>query len=178
MLDRDTIVTALARLAARLERRGVAGEINLLGGTAMVLAFQARQSTKDVDAIFAPAAVIREEALGVASDMELAEDWLNDAAKGFASPQGDFRGLADLEFPLLRVRAPTAEYLLAMKVMAARVAMDGTGDKEDIRFLIRRLDLTSAGQVMAIVGRYYDPKQVLPRSMYLVDEILSEEAGQ
>jgi hypothetical protein len=130
VLNRDSIVTALRSLGERLAMRGVVGEINLLGGTAMILGFQARQSTKDVNAIFAPAAIIREEAAIVASDLGLSEDWLNDAAKSFVSPKAQFAVLADLEFQNLRVQVPTAEYLLAMKVMAARVALGQTpGDK-------------------------------------------------
>ncbi len=163
MLDRDTIVTALTALSARLGSRGVSGEINLLGGTAMVLGFQARQSTKDVDAIFAPAALVREEALAVANELGLEDDWLNDAA--------------ELNLAHLRVQSPRPEYLLSMKVMAARAARLGeSGDKEDIRFLIRLLRLTSAEQVMAIVQTYYDPARILPRSVYLVEEIIAEES--
>lgn len=161
MLDRDTIVTALTALSVRLGARGVSGEINLLGGTAMVLGFQARQATKDVDAIFAPAAEVREEARAVAEELGLEPDWLNDAAKGFASPAGEFQELLDFDLPGLRVQLPRPEYLLAMKVMAARAARIGdSGDKEDIRFLIRLLRLTSAEQVMAIVQGYGAPGAV------------------
>ena len=176
MLNRDSILQALSRLSERLEHRAVIGEINLLGGTAMVLGFQARQSTRDVEAIFAPASIIREEAKSVADELDLPADWLNDAAKGFVSPKGEFQALRDLDFSNLRVQAPTAEYLLALKVMAARVGIGQSTDKEDIRFLIRRLELSTAEQVFELVSRYYDPSRVLPRSMYLVEEILSEEA--
>ncbi len=176
MLDGDTILAALRSLSTRLGRRGVSGEINLLGGTAMVLAFQARQTTKDVDAIFAPTAAIREEALAVAEELDLPRDWLNDAAKGFTSPSGGFLDLPGIELPNLRVLAPAPDYLLAMKVMAARAAgPGGRGDKEDIRFLILRLGLSSLDQILAIVQRYYDPSRILPRSIYIVEEILAEE---
>ena len=46
-LDRETILRALGRLSELLGARGVKGEICLLGGTVMVLAFNARASTKD-----------------------------------------------------------------------------------------------------------------------------------
>lgn len=54
MLERETILAAFQRLSGLLAERGVIGEISVLGGTAMMLAFQARQTTKDVDVIFAP----------------------------------------------------------------------------------------------------------------------------
>jgi hypothetical protein len=85
VLDRPTIIAALARLAELLRERGVKGEICLLSGTAMVLAFNARPSAKDVDAIFEPVTVIRELAAVAASELNLPEDWLNDGAKVFIS---------------------------------------------------------------------------------------------
>ena len=89
----------------------------------MVLAFQARQATKDVDAIFAPTGAVRQAARLVADQLDLPQDWLNDAAKGFASEKGNFEPLTGFTFENLRIQTPTAEYLLAMKVMAARVAI-------------------------------------------------------
>jgi hypothetical protein len=63
--------------------------------------------------------------------------------------------------------------MLAMKVVAARSgSITDRGDRDDIRLLIERLGLTSADAVMAIVQRYYPGSQILPRSVYLVDEIL------
>ena len=71
MLNRETILEALRQLSECLQVRKVVGEINLLSGTAMVLGFQARQSTKDVDAIFAPVRIVREEARAVAESEDL-----------------------------------------------------------------------------------------------------------
>ena len=49
-------------LAEVLRERETQGEICLLGGTVMVLAFKARPATRDVDAIFQPVDLIREAA--------------------------------------------------------------------------------------------------------------------
>ena len=168
MLSRPTILEAFSRLSAELAKGGVVGELNVVGGTAMVLAFNARGSTKDVDAIFEPSSEMRSAALVVAQDLGLPPDWLNDAAKGFEQ-------LQTVEWSNLRVQAPTAEYMLAMKVLAARAGIGGErGDSQDIAFLIRLLGLTKGDEVMEIVGRYYDPSRILPRSIYLVEEILEE----
>ena len=141
----------------------------------MVLAFQARQATKDVDAIFAPTGAVRQAARLVADQLDLPQDWLNDAAKGFASEKGTFEPLTGFTFENLRIQTPTAEYLLAMKVMAARVAIgDVRGDKEDITFLARLLGLKGSEEAMDIVEKYYDPARILPRSIYLLDEIFEE----
>lgn len=164
MLSRTTILEALNLLSAELAADGVLGELCLVGGTAMVLAFDARTATKDVDAIFEPTAEMRAAAAKVASKMDLPADWLNDAAKGFLSPLGEFVELASLDLSNLRIQAPTAAYMLAMKVLAARTGVAGErGDSQDIAFLIQLLDLKSTEAVMDIVSKYYDPSRVLPR---------------
>jgi len=175
MLSRAAIVTALTRLSDELGRSGVLGEINVVGGTAMVLACNARSATKDVDAIFEPSSEVRAAAAVVARDLELPADWLNDSVKRFLSISGDFAPVPAVDLPHLRVQAPTPEYMLAVKVLAARSGADsGQGDAGDIAFLIRLLGIRDAEAVMEIVSRYYDPSRILPRSLYLVDAIIEE----
>ena len=158
MLSRDTIITAFTQLSDELGRRGIMGELNIVGGTAMLLAFNARTSTKDVDAIFEPSADVRKAAAVVANALELPADWLNDSVKGFLSPTGDFTPLPSINLPNLRVQAPTPEYMLAMKVLAARAGAESEqGDAGDIAFLIRLLGITEADSVLNIVSRYSDP---------------------
>jgi hypothetical protein len=178
MLDRDQIVAALGRVAEHLRARGAQGEICLLGGTVMVLAFKARVSTKDVDAVFEPAALVREAADAVQRELDLPDAWLNDAAKGFLSAHHEAI-TGDLpQFEGLRVAAPTAEYMLAMKCMASRIGASETdpGDVADIRFLVKHLGLTSAEAALEIVVRYYPADRVPPRAAYLLEAMFAEEA--
>ena len=167
MLSRETILEALARLSDELGKAGVFGELNLVGGTAMILAFNARNATKDVDAIFEPTVQVRFAERAVADSLSLPADWLNNA--------GDFVPLETVDLANRRVQSPTPEYMLAMKVMASRTGVaNERGDGADIAFLIRLLNIKTAAHVMAIVTRYYDPARILPRSVYFVDEILKE----
>ena len=167
MLSRETILEALARLSDELGKAGFLGELNLVGGTAMILAFNARNATKDVDAIFEPTVQVRLAARAVTDSLSLPADWLNNA--------GDFVPLDSLDLSNLRIQSPTPEYMLAMKVMASRTGVaNERGDGADIAFLIRLLNIKTAAHVMAIVTRYYDPARILPRSVYFVDEILEE----
>ncbi|MFZ9954445.1 MAG: hypothetical protein ACO3GH_07605 [Ilumatobacteraceae bacterium] len=66
LLDRATLRRAFLMLAERLERRNVVGEIHVFGGAAMVLAFDARAATRDVDALFLPDSAVRDAAREVA----------------------------------------------------------------------------------------------------------------
>ena len=112
MPDRDAILGALRRLAELLRERGVQGEVCLLGGAVMVLAFRARPATRDVDAIFEPASLVRELSRRVAAEQDLPEDWLNNGAKGFMSarhaPRHDDGG-SDLSWSVFgsRCRRPS-----------------------------------------------------------------------
>ena len=142
----------------------------------MVLAFNARVTTKDVDAIFQPAALVREMARQVAETRGLTADWLNDGVKGFVSSRQEFTAGNLPQFPHLRVTMPVPEYMLAMKCMAARIG--GTGDEasdvQDVVFLIRRLGLSSAPDVLELVGRYYPQERIPVKTQYLIEGLFEE----
>ena len=167
MLSATRIRELFGALDQELARRSVVGEIGLLGGAAMCLVFQAREATRDVDAIFAPTREIREAARAVARAHGLPEDWLNDVAKGFVLSSPPRMQVLDL--PHLRVWAPTAEYLLAMKCVAARY---DTHDADDVAFLIRWLGLVSPDEVFERITRYYPRERVPAKTRFLVEELL------
>jgi hypothetical protein len=175
-LSRETILKALQELSDELARSGATGELCLLGGTVMVLAFAARPSTKDVDAIFQPTQVVRAAAQVVGRANNFPAHWLNDAAKGFTSARHETTQAGLPQFPNLRLTMPTPEYLLAMKCMASRISAveSEADDVSDILFLIRRLQLKSAHAVMDIVAAYYPKDKVPVKAQYLVEGLFAE----
>lgn len=84
-LDREVILRAFATLSEGFAARGVTGELCLFGGTVILLAFNARVLTKDVDALFQPTSRIRDLASRIAADENLPANWLNDGVKGYLS---------------------------------------------------------------------------------------------
>ncbi len=174
-LSRSEIIAALDRLNELLKESGVIGEICLFGGTAMVLVFNARLSTRDVDAIFQPAALIRELASKVAEERGISSTWLNDGVKEFQSANPEITRDSVPQFSHLRVFRPSASYLLAMKCMAARAAdPETTGDKNDIRTLIRNLGLTTESEVLATVTRFFPVERIMPKTQFMIHEIMTE----
>jgi hypothetical protein len=127
---------ALQEVNSILRQKEIRGEICVFGGTAMILAFDARESTRDVDAVFRPAQEIREAAKQIAQMIGLEEHWPGDGVKGFLSSSGEFQTLDNLpDFSHLQIIAPAPQYLFAMKCMAARTqGYETSGDKNDVKF--------------------------------------------
>lgn len=177
-MTRGQILDALRALSERLALESITGEVCLFGGTVMVLAFSARLTTKDVDAVFQPAQKIRELARKVAEEQSLPADWLNDGVKGFVSARHQTTAANLPQFPHLRLTMPVPEYLLAMKCMAARIASgtDEATDVADIRFLIRHLGLESAQEVLDLVAHYYPASRIPVKTQYLIEGLFEEDA--
>ena len=175
-LERAAIIKAFQEMSDELGRRGTTGELCLFGGTVMVLAFAARPSTKDVDAIFQPTQVIREVARRIGETNQFPGDWLNDGAKGFVSARHETMEGSLPQFPNLRLTMPVPEYLLAMKCMASLIgAVEGEADDvADIVFLIRHLNLKEAKDVLDIVATYYPKDHVPIKAQYLVEGLFAE----
>jgi hypothetical protein len=142
-------------------------DIYVIGGAAMALAYDARRSTRDIDAVFHPHGIVLEEARKVAAELGFPNWWLNEQASVYVAPGGDSAAPRVFDHPGLRVSAASPEHLLAMKVLAAR-----RRDTEDIRLLIRHLGLTDVADVLAICARVFPDEEVPGRARLLVEDAL------
>lgn len=149
-MQREQIVAALAALGARLGERGIDGEVYVVGGAAIAIAFDARRATRDVDAVFEPKQEVYAAADEVGTELGLPPGWLNDGVKGFVAGPDDQAATA-LEIPGLRVLVASPRILLAMKVLAHRIGEDD----EDVRLLARELNLADAAAVLAVAEEVY-----------------------
>ena len=156
-------------LNEELGRAGIDGELFLVGGAVMCLAYAARPSTQDVDAFFRPAREVREAAARVATQAGVPADWLNDGVKGFMSEQGDFAPFLELEH--LRVMVAEPQYLLAMKCLAFRIGAE-FHDEDDVRYLLRHLDLRTYDNAVGVITRYYPLEKFPQKSLYALAELL------
>jgi len=167
MLDSATILKLFGALNDELRVAGVRGEIGICGGAVMCLVFNARESTKDVDAIFRPTREIRDAGRAVAQKFGISADWLNDAAKGFFLSQPPVHDVVELSN--LRVWAPQADYMLAMKCVSARF---DSHDLDDTKFLLKHLGVKTVEEASTIIEKYY-PRNVIPaKTQFLLEELL------
>ena len=165
-LRRDEILDLLRLLDAELARAGVCGELYLVGGALLCLAFNAGQAPRSIDGFFHPAHAVRAAARRVAEDKGLPEDWLNDAVQGFF--RNDVR--EHLSLPNLRVLTASSEYLLAMKCLAMRIGGE-LRDREDARFLLRCLNIERHDAAVATIARYWPPDKIPQETLRALEDL-------
>ena len=169
MLDREKILRLFEKLNTKLKERDVKGEVGIVGGAVMCVVFKTRESTKDVDGVFAPSSVIRELANEIAEDEQLEPGWLNDGAKGYMVEGFEKQNV--LQLSNLSVWAPEAKYMLAMKCLSARF---DTEDRNDVVFLLNHLGLTSLNEALHVLTKYYPRERIPAKTTFFIEEILEE----
>jgi predicted nucleotidyltransferase len=175
LITREEITQAFSRLGELAIAQGDSIELIAVGGAAMVLAFDARQSTHDVDvAVVLPreARIVRELAKRVALERDWPEDWLNDAAKGYLV--GFSEGQILFAASGILVRAPALEQLLAMKLSAWRDDVDIA----DARRLLVEMMINAGREVIwKKVEPFLVPGDQL-KAQYAFDDLWESVNGQ
>jgi len=166
--DRDALLDAFDRIGRAAALAGTKLQIAVYGGSALMLASNFRFATEDVDVseLEHPlpgwlATVVDE----IAKENGWLDDWFNDGVAFHLSPLAD-RALDHLEFgtfprdgtsPGLAVSVPSAEYLLALKLKAARVTdpLRGETERLDILNLMQVVGISTVEDAIALLGRYF-----------------------
>ncbi|HXA54709.1 MAG TPA: DUF6036 family nucleotidyltransferase [Solirubrobacteraceae bacterium] len=164
---RARILTALQALGDELSREGVRGQIFIVGGAAIALAYSARRVTKDIDAVFEPKQSIYKAAAKVADDLDLPGDWLNDAVKGYL-PGADAQSRS---LPMIRgieITTASPRYLLAMKLMAMRFGEDD----DDIRMLLGEAHVRSVEAALQLLHDIYPSREPPLKTLLFLEELL------
>lgn len=169
-MNREEILSALTVLAGRLHSENIEGEMYVVGGAAIALAYAPRRVTRDVDAVFEPKTAIYRAAAAVAEELGLPPGWLNDAVKGFlAGP--DPLATPVLDLPGLRCLTASPRMLLAMKVLAHRPGED----EDDVRLLAGMADLTTADDVLAVAEEVFGDR-LDAAARFFVEEVFAAGA--
>ena len=168
-LSKQEILSLFELLNAELATVATQGEVYLVGGAVLCLALSARAATRDVDAWFEPATIVRAAAARVAVRSGVPATWLNDAVKAWLSPRGEFDDFLELSHLKVFVARPT--YLLAMKCAAMRLGEE-FHDLDDVRYLLRYLNIATAAEALEVVTRYFDDSQLPARTRLALEELL------
>lgn len=165
---RDALLDAFDQIGRAAVKAGTKLQIAVYGGSALMLASNFRFATEDVDvsALERPLPDwLAEVNTQIARANGWQDDWFNDGVVFHLSSLAD--SAADhLEFgtfprdgapPGLVVSVPSAEYLLALKLKAARIAdpLRGETERLDILNLMRVVGISTVEDAIALLGRYF-----------------------
>lgn len=161
------ILNALQALGDELTRQDIRGQIFIVGGSAMALAYSTRRVTKDIDAVFEPKSAIYAAAEKVAEEHGLPADWLNDVAKAFM-PGKDPQARPLPTVKGIEITTASPRYLLAMKLMAMRFGEDD----EDIEILLDQCDMHSPQEALELLRDMYPIKEPPAKTRFFLEELL------
>lgn len=186
--DRLSLIAAFDRIGVEAASHGMVLHIAVYGGSALMLASNFRFTSEDVD--IAEIVEPKPAWLGaivetIASDNGWSLDWLNEAVAVHLSPLAS-RAQDHVEFgtfpresalPGLVVYVPTAEYLLALKLKAARLLdpVKGRQEAADIRNLMKVTKVTSNEAAIAILAKYFPRSAADPAKLaFLLKHALAD----
>lgn len=138
MLTKEQITTALTRLGELALEQNETIDLLIVGGAALVLAYEVRQSTHDVDVIILSPHrnLVRTLARQVATELGLSKKWFSDAARIFLSERTPDATL--LAAPGIKVARPPIAQLLVMKLVAWRDETDQADAQRLLEELIKK----------------------------------------
>jgi hypothetical protein len=74
----------------------------------------------------------------------------------------------------LRVMVAQPAYLLAMKCLSMRIGAE-FHDEDDVRYLLRHLELRSYEQALSIIKKYYPLERFPQKTLYALAELLPKQ---
>jgi len=186
--DRDALLEAFDQIGRAAAIAGTKLQIAVYGGSALMLASNFRFATEDVDIseLERPlpvwlASVVQE----IARKNNWQDDWFNDGVAFHLSSLAD-RAADHVEFgtfprdgssPGLVVSVPSAEYLLALKLKAARILdpLRGETERLDILNLMQVLGISSTEEAVTLLGRYFPVSAASPEKLQFLLKHMNRE---
>ncbi len=179
ILNRKTILAALEHLNQLCLENKTMLEISIYGGTAMMLAYDSRNATRDIDAIFYPVEEGQRLIAQVAKDLDLHDQWMNNDVKIFVADREIKRKLPQFNnWSHLKISVPVSAYLLAMKAIACRDALPGfAGDQEDLQFLIKKMNVRSVAEIQEVIDKYFEDEVLGTSNIRVLTKLIQEIHG-
>jgi hypothetical protein len=171
-LAKEEILKNLELINEELKLLDIQGEILITGGASMCLAFSARSSTKDIDAVYEPKTIINDIAAKIALEKGMPGSWLNDGVKGFMNAKAYEKKMLLKNYSNLKLYSVLPEYLLAMKLMSSRV--ESETDIKDIIFLMKYLKIDTIEKANRVIETTFKTEHILPKTRYVIEECLEE----
>ncbi len=170
MFSPTEISRLLALLAARLDERGVVATITIAGGATMGYVYDARPSTRDVDALLQPKDAVLQAAAEVADAEGLSDDWLNDKFAMFWPHHGE-PDISRIErHGTVTIQYAGPRVMLAMKMLAS---VRGRRDADDLVHLIDPAGVTNVGEAIEIFEDFYRDHDIPRQALAVISATLA-----
>lgn len=169
--NKEELFALLDELNRRLILEDKTLEMYIYGGACLSLAYNMRRGDNDIDAIFGDKNTVNRLVRSISKDYGLKENWLNDSVKGFTTPGLDYI-IANQKFSNIKIKFPTKEVLLAMKLVSSR--LEDSQDLVDIKNLSKSLNFTKEEEFWNLLEKYYPINLILPKTGHAILEFLEE----
>ena len=169
MFSPTEISRLLVTLAAKLDERGVVATITVAGGATMGYVYDARPSTRDVDALLRPRDAVLAAAAEVANDEGLPDGWLNDKFAMFWPHHGE-PDLSRIErHGTVTIQYAGPRIMLAMKMLAS---VRGRRDADDLVHLIEPAGVMNVEEAIEIFEDFYRDHDIPPQALAVISAAL------
>lgn len=178
----DKYLKELAKEFRRINGTKIKGEIILIGGASILINYDFREMTYDMDAIIKTSYAMKEAINIVGDRLELPVGWLNTDfvnTRSYTPRLVEYSKYYKTFANVLQIRTVSAEYLVAMKLMAGRKYKN---DLSDIVGIIiehnKRNAPLSLEDIKRAVAELYDSydaisvdSRVFLESLYKIDQL-------
>lgn len=127
IISKDNLESYLLELSKQYKKisgRKMPAEIVIIGGASIIINYGFRFSTEDIDAMIASSSAMKDAIYKTAEKLGLPDDWINTDFKftdSFSNNIPLYSKYYKTFSNIVQVRTLNAEYLLAMKLLAARI---------------------------------------------------------
>ena len=176
LMDKDKLLEIFNYLNERLKENQLQLEITIYGGSIMTMVYDNRPATKDIDCVFSETNLkLLDNILDLTKfTFNLSDGWINEEIKEPLK----FILKEDKEtykvYSNLKILKPTAEQLLAMKILAARP--EPAKDFVDAYILCKDLNVTTKTELLNIFSEYLPLTLIGERQINFI-RYLGEDLG-
>ena len=178
--DMDMYLRELAKVFRKLNGKTMPAEIILIGGASVLINYGFRNSTYDIDAIIMSSSAMKQAINQVGDKFNLKNGWMNTdfmKTKSYSSKLTEHSKYYKTFSNILEVRTVTAEYMVAMKLMAGRKYKN---DMSDIIGILKahsdKGNPLTLEQIKKAVTELYGEWSALPQSSIdFIEQIMRSE---
>lgn len=178
-LTREKIEILFCDLADRLMQENKVVDVAVYGGSALVLQFDFRKDTHDLDITAGDDAyALKTMSMDVGLQHNLEPGWFSDGVEIFKSDKEALRfykAYPSNEHQSLRIFTASPEYLLAMKILSMREPWNAP-DMLDVQNLVKVMGIKTPEAAMEVVQRFYPGKTIPRKNQLFLQDIFDEMA--